>query len=145
MRLDNIQISHETIYQYIKKQRALGSNLYKNLRHKGKKYCTRKEKTSGRGLIANRVDITKRPIIVDGKSRIGDWETDTIIGKNHEGAIVSLVDRRSKYVVLQKVESRKANEVKDCIIKCLRKIPLKYRQTVTFNHGKAFYQHDSLI
>ncbi|MBE8215362.1 MAG: hypothetical protein HAW62_03405 [Endozoicomonadaceae bacterium] len=97
MRLDNIQISHETIDQYIKKQSALGSSLYKNL----KKYCTRKEKTSGRELIGNQVDMTKRPIIVDEKSRIGEWVADTIIGKNHEGAIVSLVDRRSKYVFLQ--------------------------------------------
>ncbi len=99
MRLDNIQISHETINQYIKKQIALGSDLYKNLRHKGKKYCTRKEKTLGRGLIANR---------------------------------------------LQKVESRKVNEVKDCIIKYLRKMSLKYKQTIAFNHGKAFSQHELL-
>ncbi len=143
-RLDNVQISHETIDQYIKKQSALGSDLYKNLRHKGKKYCTRKEKTSGRELIANRIDITKISMIVDEKSRIGDWVTDTIIEKNHQGAIVSLVDRRSQYVFLQKMETRKANEVKDCIIKCLRKRPLKYRQTITFKHGKEFSQHEIL-
>ncbi|MBE8215452.1 MAG: IS30 family transposase, partial [Endozoicomonadaceae bacterium] len=57
---------------------------------------------------------------------------------------VSLVDRRSKYVVLQKVESRKANEVKNCIIKCLRKMPLKYRQMITFDNGKEFSQHEIL-
>ncbi len=90
------------------------------------------------------VDITKRPIIVDERSRIGDWEADTIIGKNNQGAIVSLVDRRSKYVVLQKVDSRKANEVKNYIIKCLRKMPLKYRQTITFDNGKEFSQHEIL-
>ncbi|MBE8215857.1 MAG: IS30 family transposase [Endozoicomonadaceae bacterium] len=52
--------------------------------------------------------------------------------------------RYRHYVVLQKVESRKANEVKDCIIKCLRKIPLKYRQTITFDNGKEFSQHEVL-
>ncbi|MBE8215454.1 MAG: hypothetical protein HAW62_03870 [Endozoicomonadaceae bacterium] len=58
-------------------------------------------------------------------------------GKNHQGVIVNLVDRRSKYVVLQKVESRKENEVKDSIIKYLTKISCQYRQTITFDHSTA--------
>ncbi|MBE8215701.1 MAG: IS30 family transposase [Endozoicomonadaceae bacterium] len=104
----------------------------------------RKEKKSSRALIANRIDITKRSMIIDEKSRIEDWVAETMIEKNHQDAIVRLVDRRTQYVFLQKVESRQENEVKDCIIKHLRKIPLKYRQTIIFDNDKAFSQHEIL-
>jgi IS30 family transposase len=55
-------------------------------RHNGKKYNKRKSRNSGRGLIPGRVDIDQRPAIVAAKSRIGDWEADTIIGAKHKGA-----------------------------------------------------------
>jgi IS30 family transposase len=49
-----------------------------------------------RGIIKNRVGIEQRPEIVERKIRIGDWEGDTVVGKNHQGALVTLVDRKSK-------------------------------------------------
>jgi len=52
--------------------------LYKHLRHHGKKYNKRKGNNAGRGLIPNRVDIDQRPAIVEEKTRTGDWEGDTI-------------------------------------------------------------------
>jgi transposase, IS30 family len=79
------------------KAKKNGDELYKFLRHSGKKYNKRSGKNSGRGLIPNRVDIELRDKIVEEKSRIGDWEADTVIGANHKGAIVTLVDRMSKF------------------------------------------------
>ena len=76
-------ISHERIYQHVWKDKKDGGTLYLHLRHSGKKYNRRKGRNSGRGLIPNRVDIDQRPPIVAAKSRIGDWEADTIIGANH--------------------------------------------------------------
>ena len=66
--------------QHVWKDKKDGGTLYLHLRHSGKKYNRRKGKNSGRGLIPNRVDIDQRPPIVAAKSRIGDWEADTIIG-----------------------------------------------------------------
>ena len=83
-------ISHERIYQHVWKDKKDGGTLYLHLRHSGKKYNRRKGKNSGRGLIPNRVDIDQRPPIVAAKSRIGDWEADTIIGANHKGVVMSL-------------------------------------------------------
>ena len=80
-------ISHERIYQHVWEDKKNGGNLYVQLRHHGKKYHKRKGKTSGRGLIPNRVDIDQRPAIVAEKSRIGDWEADTIIGAGHQGRL----------------------------------------------------------
>ncbi len=65
-------VSSEQIYQHIWKNKRKGEDLYKHLRHHGKKYNKRKGKNAGRGLIPNRVDIDKRPQIVEEKSRIGD-------------------------------------------------------------------------
>ena len=94
-------ISHERIYQHVWEDKKNGGTLYVQLRHRGKKYNKRKGKTSGRGLIPNRVDIDQRPAIVAEKSRIGDWEADTIIGAGHKGIIMSHVDRKSKYTKLE--------------------------------------------
>lgn len=62
-------------------------------------------------MIPNRVDIDQRPIIVEEKSRIGDWEGDAIEGANHKGAILSLVDRKSKYTFLRPLKRRQAEAV----------------------------------
>ena len=74
----------------------------------GKKYNRRKGKNSGRRLDPNRVDIDERPPIVAAKSRIGDWEADTIIGANHKGVVMSHVERTSKYTKLAKLPDKNA-------------------------------------
>ena len=99
-------ISHERIYQHVWKDKKDGGTLYLHLRHSGKKYNRRKGKNSGRGLIPNRVDIDQRPPIVAAKSRIGDWEADTIIGANHKGVVMSHVERTSKYTKLANCRTR---------------------------------------
>ena len=134
------KVSHQTIYRYIRKDKALGGFLYKELRHKGKKYNKRKSKDAGRGCIPDRVDISKRPIIVDKKERIGDWEFDTIIGAKHKGAIVSMVDRASKLVKFIKVSGKNAEEVEKAIIKRLEPIR-EYIHTCTADNGKEFANH----
>ena len=91
LRSEGIVVSHETIYQYIWRDKRQGGNLYQHLRHHGKKYNKRSGKTAGRGCIPNRVDIEKRPAIVEQKSRIGDWEGDLIIGAKHQGGATGMV------------------------------------------------------
>lgn len=136
-------VSHETIYKYIWQDKKNGGSLYKNLRHRGKKYNKRSGKNAGRGLIPNRVDIEERPKIVDEKSRIGDWEIDTIIGKNHVGALVSMVDRVSKYVKLVRVKGKKAFIVTNAIQKALG--PLSdVVYTLTADNGKEFAMHEKI-
>lgn len=76
-------VSHETIYQYIYKNKCHGGKLYLMLRHKNKKYHKRGNDYNSREIIKNRVSIEKRPKIVEYKKRVGDFEIDTAIGKNH--------------------------------------------------------------
>jgi IS30 family transposase len=138
-----VSVSHEKIYQYVWEDKKRGGTLYKHLRHHGKKYNKRKGKNAGRGLIPNRVDIDQRPSIVEEKLRIGDWEIDTIIGKNHIGAIVSMVDRSSKYTKLVLVNNKNAETVTNAIQKALA--PLSdVVHTLTADNGKEFAMHEKI-
>ena len=74
-------VSHESIYKHVWKDKRQGGDLYKELRHHGKKYNKRGSGKAGRGCIPGRIDIAERPAIVEEKSRVGDWEVDTMIGK----------------------------------------------------------------
>jgi IS30 family transposase len=131
------QISHETIYNYIWKDKRQGGQLYKELRHQGKKYHKQRKGTSGRGCIPGRIDIRQRPSIVEKKTRLGDWELDTIIGAGHKGVIVSVVERTSK---LAKVSHKTAKEVGQALIEQLK--PIKaFVHTLTADNGKEFAYH----
>ena len=136
----NISISPESIYQYILNDKRMNGTLYKHLRRSGKKYNRRKNKTAGRGLIPNRVGIENRPAIVELKERVGDFEMDTIIGSHHRGAIVSVVDRRTKLTKLKLVSRATAEETKNAVVELLSPIK-KHVLTMTTDNGKEFAKH----
>ena len=136
-----LKISHESIYRYVWLDKKHGGCLYRQLRHGGKKYNHRSFSKSGRGCIPNRVDIQKRPKIVERKCRVGDWEGDTLIGAKHKGALLSYVDRKSKFVVLEKLKDRTAKSVVSATKKKLSKLPT---HTITYDNGKEFSGHESI-
>jgi len=133
-------VCHESIYRYIYNNKSRGGKLYKHLRHKNKKYHNRANKYQRRGIIIDRVSIDKRPKIVEKKNRIGDFEIDTVIGLNHIGALVTVVDRKSKYTIIKKVSSKRADKVTNALIEML--FPLrKITKTITSDNGKEFAYH----
>lgn len=138
-----ISISHESIYLHVWNDKRNGGGLYKKLRRIGKKYNKRRGKLAGRGLIPNRVGIENRPIEVETKVRVGDFEADTIVGANHRGAIVSLVDRKTKITFLGLISGPKSDETADLIIEKLKPIK-KYVHSITSDNGKEFSQHESI-
>ena len=132
--------SHEWIYQYIWKDKRAGGFLYKNLRRRGKKYNKRGSALAGRGLIPNRIDIAERPEIVDKKTRLGDWEADTVIGKNHKGALLTMVERKTKLTFITKL-SQKTSEITQYAL-CAALKPLhEHVHTITTDNGKEFAGH----
>jgi len=138
-----IVLSHETVYRYVYSNQNSGGRLYKSLRHQNKKYTNRSSQYKTRGQIKNRVNISKRPKIVESKTRFGDFEVDTIIGKDHKGAIVTLVDRKSKYTLMKIVESKHADVVTKAIIDLL--YPIKHLvHTITADNGKEFSYHEEV-
>jgi IS30 family transposase len=104
-----ISLHHETIYQYILADKQAGGDLYKHLRHQNKTYRKRYGHPRNRTGIPNRVDIDERPEIASQHGRVGDWEADTIIGKKHKGAIVTLDERKSKLGLAAPPQGKKRN------------------------------------
>lgn len=139
---EGIFISHESIYTMIWADKKTGGELYKHLRHRGK-YHKRSSGKAGRGCIPGRVDISERPKIVERKSRIGDWEGDTIIGARNQGTILSLVDRCSKFTQLKSLERKTSSLVFQATVEKMRLLPHPVH-TMTFDNGKEFAQHKKI-
>jgi len=133
-----LPISHEWIYQYIYRDKHNGGRLWKHLRCR-KKRRKRYGSYEKRGQIPNRRWIDDRPQAVEDRSRLGDWEADTIIGKGRKGAIVTLVDRKSRYLRMGLVAKRTKEAVKEMIISLLENLPV---HTITCDNGKEFTDHE---
>jgi IS30 family transposase len=89
------------------------------------------------------VSIDKRPLVVDEKLRFGDLEADTILGKDHKGAIVTLNDRASGMLKMKRTKTREAIEVSLAINEMLEDwIP--YINTITADNGKEFSEHKKI-
>jgi IS30 family transposase len=136
----NINISHERIYQHILNDRINGGSLFKHLRQSHKKRKKRYGSYSRRGQIKDRISIDERPSIVDSKKRIGDWEIDTIIGKNHKGALLSIVERKSKFTLIAKLQEKSAEMAANAAIDLLKPFANKVL-TITADNGKEFADH----
>jgi len=138
----DIQVSHERIYQYIFADKRAGGSLHKHLRCQKK----RRKRYGGydrRGKLPNRRSIEERPEIVDQRQRIGDWEVDTMIGKGHRQAIVTLTERKSRFALLRKVERRKASLVSAAVIDLLQPVADRVH-TITGDNGKEFAEHERI-
>lgn len=139
----NIQVSHETIYKYVFADKAKGGNLYRHLRHGHKKRKKRYGSYDRRGQIKGRISIEERPPIVDTRKRIGDWEIDTIIGKKHKGALISIVERKSKFTLIRKLPKKQADLVAQAAVDLLK--PYKEKVfTITADNGQEFANHESI-
>jgi len=113
-------VSTERIYQHIWAEKKSGGELYKHLRTQGKRYRKRGASKDKRGQIIGRIDIEKRPKIVEEKTRFGDLEIDLVIGKNHKKAILTANDRATGKVRIALLESKSAEKVKEKAIKILQ-------------------------
>ena len=102
------------------------------MRRKRRKRLKRLKKDDGRGKIPNKVMIDQRPAIIENKERIGDWEGYTIIGKDHQVAMLTLVEGKSKYTLIFPLMSKNAKEVEDKMSEINTIIPF---HSVTFNNA----------
>ena len=137
-----IALSHESIYQYIWKDKQQGGMLYQQLRRQGKKYNKRYQGKTKRGQIKNRVSIDLRPLIVETKLRVGDWEIDTVVGKG-KAVIVTIVERTTQFTLTTRTANRTAQTVMDATIRLLK--PYKdVLHSITADNGKEFAYHEQI-
>lgn len=136
-------ISHERIYQYVWDEKRNKGRLHLHLRHQGRKYRKRGNQKDSRGVLTGRVGIEKRPKEADNRSEFGHFEIDTIIGKNHKGAIITLNDRACGMLWMRKVERREAALVRQKTCEILDEIR-PYIKSITADNGKEFAEHQHI-
>ncbi len=133
-------ISTESIYRYAYADKACGGDLVAYLRCqkvRRKRYGSGRER---RGVLKNRIGIELRPALVDTRQRIGDWEGDTVIGHGHKGALLTLVERKSRYTLACPLPGRHSARVTQAIVELLRP-HRRACKTLTFDNGKEFAEH----
>ena len=134
-------ISPEWIYQYVYADKRAGGTLHKHLRCQ-KKRRKRYGQYDRRGIIPARRSIEARPEAVDLRERLGDWESDTIIGKGHQGAVLTLTERKSRFTLIRKVTQRSAELVAKNMLDLLSWV--HHRKTITSDNGKEFAAHQMI-
>ena len=140
---DKISLHHESIYRYIYQDKAQGGSLYKYLTRACKKYQKRYGSYDKRGQLINRTCIEERPTVVDEKSRIGDWEGYTVAGKGRKNAFVTMVERKTLFMVVKRIESKHANITAGALSQSMKHLHT-YVLTITLDNGKEFAQHERI-
>lgn len=140
-------ISFNTIYRAIYRGDFNEKNLshghrgaVRKLRHKGKTRHT-KNHIEKRGKISVTHTIHERPAEANNRSVIGHWEADTVAGKTGKACLVTLTDRKSRYLMAEKVEKKQAGFVRDSIIDLLSSVSKTKRKSITPDRGKEFAKH----
>ena len=137
-----MRVSHQSIYQYIKVDRQAGGSLWKRLRQGFK--LRRKPYGTGprRCRIPDRVGIEQRPKQAESRKQKGHWEADTMLGR--KGRLATCVERKSRYVLIARLPDGKALEFNAAAIRCFKKIPSRWRKTITTDNGSEFVEHKQL-
>jgi IS30 family transposase len=135
-----VSLHYETVYQLIYADKAAKGDLYTHLRIVSKPYRKRYGSYDSRGRIKHRISIDERPMVVESRSRIGDWEGDTIIGQGRQSAMLTLVERKTLYSVIVRLTGKRADLLADALIQEMQGFQSRIK-TITFDNGLEFAEH----
>lgn len=139
-------ISHEAIYRHIytRPQASLNKKLIKLLvRKKTRRRPPKKRRDTGSKII-NQVSIDNRPKHIENRIEIGHWEGDLIIGKNHKSAIGTIVERKARYTIIIKLNSKKADEVAKMFSKKINQLNNIFKKSMTYDNGIEMARHEKI-
>lgn len=142
-RLFHRPISHETIYQYIWRDKARGGDLWAYLRQSPKLRRKRYRAYDSRGRLADKRHISERPETVETRRYRGHWEIDTVMGKGSKDCIVTLVERKSGFVQIGKLKDRSTASLNKKTLALIRRDPMAYK-TITADNGTEFHQYKAI-
>lgn len=135
---DSMRVSHETIYCWLREDKRQGGDTYRFLRQ-AKRFRRKKYGSSlKRYRIQNQTSIDQRPKVVEKRKRLGDWEGDTMQGMDRQTGLLTLVDRKSRFLLAAKVPGKYSKDVIGSLIGKLKKLPSSLRKTVTLDNGTEF-------
>lgn len=137
--LQDLKVSHETIYQHIADDRKAGGDLSLNLRINGGRRYRRRCKIGRGEKIPNRVDIEERPAVVSSRKRYGDWEADLIQGRAGSGFLLSVYERKSRIGKLHLLPDKSSAETLKGIVTVLYGLKVS---SITYDNGLEFARHE---
>ncbi len=136
---DDISISHTWIYQHVEKDLEQGGELSNHMRRGKYSFEPREYK----GKIKNRMTIDKRPDVINQRKRLGDFETDLIVGRKNKGAILTIIDRLSRYCIISKLNGKGSQEVKETLVQALEQYHGQ-KHSITSDNGNEFMLHQEI-
>lgn len=144
----SMRISHEAVYQWVYQQARLGEPWHRCLRRGRKRRRSRVPVRQASGAQRFRtpgVGIDQRPPVVDQRSRIGDWESDTMAGSQRSRAVLAThLERRSRYVLIRKLTNARAKTFNRASVAALKAVPAEHRRTLTADNGSEFARFATL-
>jgi transposase, IS30 family len=136
----NSGISHETLYRYIYADKAQGGDLWTHLRRKRRVRRNRAHGHERRGRLPHIRPISQRPAHIEARARVGHFELDSVVCGERKGAIVTMVERKTGYALLARVQDRSAHTVSRAVVAALKPLG-SLLKTLTYDNGKEFAHH----
>jgi len=140
----SIQVSTESIFRLAYHNFMKGGNLWRLLPSKRKRRKHHLGRPDQRGRIEGRRFIEERPETVEKRNRFGHWEGDTIIGRNHKGAIFTSIERKSRYMLAWNSVKKEAERMAHSVRLAFTSIPDKFKKSLTLDNGLEFTNHGDI-
>lgn len=136
-------MSKETIYRYVRRERQAGGQLWRQLRIMSKYGRKRRGSPATRGRLVGKRHISQRPQSVQGRRRVGHWEGDTVMGADQRHCVLTLVERKTGYLVMKKLEARTKEQAARALSQAAFELGGRMR-TVTLDNGTEFHDYRSV-
>jgi IS30 family transposase len=139
-----MRVSHETIYQslFVQGRGELRRELAAHLRSKQKTRKSRTGPPERRGRLTGMVSISERPAEASDRAVPGHWEGDLLLGGTSKGAVITLVERTSRFVLLAPLpDTHRALDVRQMLTAMIGSLPLELRKSLTWDQGKEMAHH----
>lgn len=138
-----VRVSHQWVYDLIHRDRLQGGKLWRFCRHRNSRGRRRRAKEAGLGKIPNRVGIECRPQEIESRAAMGHWEGDTVLQGHKQSGLVTLVERRSGYLLAGRLKSFTASQTTRTVIRLLQ--PIRgVAKTLTLDNGSEFAEHEQM-
>lgn len=142
-RRGELHISHETIYRHVWQDRRHGGTLYLQLRGARKQRRKRYGRYDSRGRLAGKRHISERPAACEHRRRVGDWEIDTVLGSGSRHCLLSLVERKTGFVLLGKLAARTTAATTRQAVRLVQAQRPRFT-TITADNGTEFHDYRTI-
>lgn len=141
---DRMRISPEALYRWIYRNAQVGGHWHHHLWKRRHRRRQRGEYRHLRFKMPGRVSLSNRPEVANQRQRVGDWEGDSVHGRQGKGGLVTHVDRASRFLALGRIADRSANGFRLATVKALSWVPSTLRKTLTLDNGTEMAEHQAI-